>query len=142
MSKLKTGVIITSVLIILGIIGLILQNPYLVIERESDNIVVPIEYLDSLVNDEIIKCESGGRFCYKTMPGWLEICKNEPTYKDVPSCHDGRIEQLIKNPPVISEECMELHEIMKNLRSIRSPEQIPHEQWRQVMSDMDRLGCP
>lgn len=92
---MKRVVIIASVLVILGIIGLILQNPYLVKERESDIGHTTIERLDGIVNDRIIRCEIDGQGCEGWAYSMLEICKSEPKYKDVPSCNDGRMERLI-----------------------------------------------
>lgn len=83
--------------ILVGITGIVLTIQYseIAYEREGDVIIPTIEDLDYLVNDAIIRCETDGE-C-DIMSGWLEVCKNEPEYKDVPSWHDGRIEQLIEN---------------------------------------------
>ena len=98
--------------------------------------------LEYSVNDAIMYCESGGRLCFQTMPAWLKNC-GKSAWKDIPSCHDGRIEQLIENPVEMSGECKVLHEKLKKTGQYDTgtPTGISDE-WEKLMNNMDELGCP
>jgi len=52
--------------------------------------------LDRIVDKAIVHCQTDGTGCDVLMPQWLEECK-KPEMKDIPSCHDGRIENYLSN---------------------------------------------
>ena len=94
----KSTIAIIIGVIIIGIIGLIFLNSYLIIEQKSDIGHLTIKDLDILIKDAITSCEIDDRGCDTALPEWLEICKNVWTYQDVPSCNDGKIEELMGIP--------------------------------------------
>lgn len=140
--------ITSGISIICGIIATILLVGYVIpsnnerlesAQRDLDEI---INKQDQLINKAIVHCETDGLGCDVIMPQWLEECKR-PENDNIPSCHDGRIEHLIKNPVIMSEECRELKEIIEQIR------------WRAERNDLEaimdlpfvgdeyrELGCP
>ena len=105
------GKISIGISIVCGIIATILFFGYVLpsnLERQEstqNELDEAITELDRIVNKAIVHCETDGLGCDVTMPQWLEACK-EPDMKDIPSCHDGRIEELMKSRVVtMSNEC-------------------------------------
>ena len=92
--------------IILSVIGLISSIGVAIIfipmlndrvESTKQNIQEATDNLDAIVEKAIQHCYGDDPVaCDEIMSGWYEKCKEE-IMKDIPSCHDGRIEKYLKN---------------------------------------------
>jgi len=137
----KNTIGISIIAVILSLISLIWFINYSTERTEAANerLQDAINDLDRIVDKAIIHCQTDGTGCDVLMPQWLEECK-KPEMKDIPSCHDGRIEQLLEIPIMMSEECRELKEIMGRNQLSASDEAVSA--YEQAMDEYDRLGCP
>lgn len=99
MNKLSA---ILSVIGLISTIGLILFFVPLMNERSQEaqeRLDNEIEKLDQIINKNITYCiTSSDSRCEQVMLDWLEECKKEDLAK-IPSCHDGRIIEYLKNNP-------------------------------------------
>lgn len=104
MSKLKhIGTIGSILAVILTIILLINSSERQ--EEASERLQDATNDLDKIVDKAIAHCETKGFGCNEIIPQWLEECQKSEM-KDIPSCHDGRIEKLMNNRVVtMSNEC-------------------------------------
>ena len=103
--------IVTVISVGSGILAIVLLVVYLIpssLERQEASqkeLEEAIKEVDGFVDKAIVHCETNGLSCNEIIPGWLEECKREEM-KDKPSCHDGRIEKLMKSRVVtMSNEC-------------------------------------
>ena len=86
-----------------SIIGLIAVIAYFVnvqpvlderVKVANEKLQESINDLDRIVNRAIVHCSEDNPGCDELMLQWAEECKN-PELKDVPSCHDGRIDSYL-----------------------------------------------
>lgn len=133
---------VSGIIVLVIIVGYMIPSNNERLESAQRDVQEAIDNLDQLINKAIVHCETDGLGCDVTMPQWLEECKR-PEYKDIPSCHDGRIEHLIQNPVIMSEECRELKDIIEQNRwgyEHNDPESIMDS--NSARSEYHELGCP
>ncbi len=147
-SKELLGTKTTAVFSLLGVITLVVFFGYILpndVEEQQENemkLSEAIDDVDRIVNKAIVHCETDGLACNEIMSQWLERCKN-PEMKDIPSCHDGRIEQLIQNPIMMSDECRELKKILnQNRYGSNNNDPLAIARYGVAMDDYSKLGCP
>jgi hypothetical protein len=71
-------------------------------EKALENAIIGV---DESFNRAITHCENNGLGCHESIPNLLEQCQEEDM-KEITSCHDGRLEQLMNSRVVtMSNEC-------------------------------------
>ena len=92
--------IILSAIGLISTIGIIIIFVPILTEREESakqNLQEATDNLDKIVEKAILHCYGDDPVaCDEIMLGWSEKCKEE-IMKDIPSCHDGRFENYLKN---------------------------------------------
>ncbi|MCV0430336.1 hypothetical protein [Nitrosopumilus sp.] len=141
----KITIIISIIALVLGLL-VISSLSNILSEREekaNQSLEETLTDMDAIVNKAIIHCQTDGTGCDKIMPQWLEECNKTDPLKAIPSCHDGRIEQLIEKMTTMSDECKVLKEIMdKNRDGANSNDPQALGEFGLAMNDYNKLGCP
>jgi len=74
-------------------------------ELEEGSLNEAIMGTDEMINKAISHCENNGLGCHESIPELLEECQKE-NMRDIASCHDGRMKQLMDSRVVtMSNEC-------------------------------------
>jgi len=141
-SKISIGISIVSIVIAVIAAVWLTTSSHERMDQANKNLEDATADLDRIVDKAIVHCQTDGTACDILMPQWLEECKKSEM-ENIPSCHDGRIEQLIEQPTMMSEECRVLKEIMnQNRYGANNNDPLAIGEFGFAMNDYNELGCP